>query len=336
MFPSLLAPLRQGSCFGGAEMAALDLLEGLVERQHRLWLIGVEGSFSAGATVQVAPATPAFVPGQRVSLDRWRFPEILAALPGDLDALHAHLNDPGALLALDTYARAHPSTRVISTLHLSAVFPATAEVVRSLLDAGSPVRFVAPSRFAADSYGRPGQIAVIENGVDLTKIPYFEAPEPDRHLAFAGRRAPEKGFEAAVEIARRAGRSLEVAALSPPETPPQPWVVERGRLERAEVPAFLGRAAITLIPSSIAEAHPLVALESLAAGTPVVGFAVGGLPEIVDESSGILVPPGEVEAAAQAVALAERLSRAACRARAEARFGRRSMIERYERLYRGA
>lgn len=82
-------------------------------------------------------------------------------------------------------------------------------------------------------------------------------------------------------------RKVEVAALSPPVGPSPPQVVERGRLPREEVPGFLGRAAATLLTSSIAEAHPLVAIGSLAAGTPVVGFAVGGLPEIVDEATGI-------------------------------------------------
>lgn len=332
ILPSLLAPVAAGRCFGGAEMAALDLTEALAALGHQLWLIGVAGSEARGAAVVRAPATPAFVPGEEVSLTLGAFPEILAGLPGGLDVIHAHLNDPGALLALDAYARAHPSVRVLSTLHLSAVFPSTTAVVRALLDGDSPVRFTAPSAFAANSY-RPAAIRVIPNGIDLSQIAFAERPEEDLHLAWAGRRTPEKGLAAAVEIARGAGRVLEVAALAPPDGPSPSWVVERGRLPRDRVPELLGRAAATLLTSSIAEAHPLVALESLAAGTPVVGFAVGGLPEIVDERTGILVAPGDVEAAIRAVHEIPRIDRRACRERAELCFDRRRSTQAYLEAY---
>ena len=332
ILPSLLAPVAAGRCFGGAEMAALDLTEALAALGHELWLIGVAGSEARGAAVLEAPPTPAFVPGEEVSLALEPFPQILAALPAGLDVIHAHLNDPGALLALDAYARAHPSVRVLSTLHLSAVFPSTTLVVRALLDGHSPVRFTAPSAFAASSY-RPSGIRVIPNGIELSQIAFAARPEDDLHLAWAGRRTPEKGLDAAVEIARGAGRVLEVAALSPPEAPSPSWVVERGRLARASVPAFLGRAAATLLTSSIAEAHPLVALESLAAGTPVVGFGVGGLPEIVDASTGILVAPGDIGAAIRAVSESARIDRRACRARAEQHFDRQRSTQAYLQAY---
>ncbi len=332
MLPSLLAPVAAGQCFGGAEMAALDLTEALAALGHELWLIGVKGSQARGARTLLAPPTPAFVPGEEVRLILEPFPEVLAALPAGLDVIHAHLNDPGALLSLDAYARAHPSVRVLSTLHLSAVFPSTTAVVQELLGRGSPVCFTAPSAFAAHSYGVEG-IRVIPNGIDLSRIAFHARPDPDLHLAWAGRRAPEKGLDAAIRIAHGAGSVLEVAALSPPVGPSPPQVVERGRLPREEVPGFLGRAAATLLTSSIAEAHPLVAIESLAAGTPVVGFAVGGLPEIVDEATGILVAPGDVEAAIRAVSQTSALDRRACRAKAERCFDRQRATQAYLQSY---
>jgi len=82
------------------------------------------------------------------------------------------------------------------------------------------------------------------------------------------------------------------------------------------------------------EAHPLVAIESLFAGTPVIGFDVGGLPEIVSADTGALVPPGDVGAAVAALDLV--FSPAACRARAEALFRHDAMVDAYERLYRSA
>lgn len=336
VFPSLIAPVVAGRTFGGAEVAALALAEGLATRGHDVTLIGVEGSGGRGLHVQLAEATPAFVPGQEVGEDPGPFPAALAAaLARGAEVIHAHFNDPGGLRALDRAARAHPEVRVVATLHLSAVFPATTRVVRALVDEGSPVRLVAPSLFAARSYGRGDAVAVVPNGVDAGSItPQLAAS--DGRLVWAGRRVPEKGLAEALAVARRAERVLHVAgpgggtALDRLE---RPGVVDHGRLSRAEVGALFARAAAVLVTSSIAEAHPLVAIEALLAGTPVVGFDVGGLGEIVDGDTGVLVAPGDVEGAARAVEVAVRLPRAGCRARAEARFAERRMLEAYEALY---
>lgn len=67
---------------------------------------------------------------------------------------------------------------------------------------------------------------------------------------------------------------------------------------------------------------------------PVAGFAVGALPEIVDDTCGRLVPAGDVDALAAAIPTVERLSRGAARRRAELRWSHRRMVDEYEALYR--
>jgi glycosyltransferase involved in cell wall biosynthesis len=74
-----------------------------------------------------------------------------------------------------------------------------------------------------------------------------------------------------------------------------------GTVPLADVPAFMARASVTVVPSR-QEAFGMVNIESLAVGTPVVATRVGGIPEIVrDGLDGLLVPPDDATALAAAI-----------------------------------
>lgn len=336
--PSFLAPVRADTCFGGAEVLALQLAEGLARRGHPVCLVGVEGSAGEGLEVFVAPPTPAFRPGDVVSSDPAPFRATLHGAARGADVLHLHLNDPGALVAAAELADARPALRVVSTLHLSAVFPATTEVVARLVDRGARITFTSPSESARRSYARDA-IVVVPNGVEPERVPFGAEPERGTAL-WAGRRVPEKGYADAQQIAARADRRLHVAGPPPdPGAPPlvgasRETVVDHGRLSRAALAARLAAVEVTLVPSTIAEAHPLIAIESLLAGTPVVGYAVGGLPEIVTDDVGRLVELGDVEAAVRAVGDVRALDRAQIHAHAVARFSAARMLDDFVRIYR--
>jgi glycosyltransferase involved in cell wall biosynthesis len=145
------------------------------------------------------------------------------------------------------------------------------------------------------------------------------------------------------------GVALDVAGRGPLEPALKSYARELG-LEHAV--RFLGfvtpvqraieEAAIVVVPS-LGEGFGMVALEAMERARPVIASAVGGLPEIVEEGgTGLVVPPGEADALAEAiVALAGDLERAAAmgaagRVRALAEFTPERSVRRIEELYAGA
>jgi sugar transferase (PEP-CTERM/EpsH1 system associated) len=110
---------------------------------------------------------------------------------------------------------------------------------------------------------------------------------------------------------------------------------------RSDIAALLHSFSVFALPS-LAEGTPVSLLEAMSCGLPVVASRVGGIPEVVDDGAqGLLVPVGDVEALAQALAryagdpeLRAAHGRAA-RARAQERFSMRAMLAAYGALYDG-
>ncbi|MFB3816404.1 MAG: glycosyltransferase family 4 protein [Candidatus Methylomirabilales bacterium] len=172
---------------------------------------------------------------------------------------------------------------------------------------------------------------------------YRPGPGTGGYLAFLGRVSQEKRVDRAVEIARRLGMPLRVAAkvdnadrryyeaLAPMlQHPLVEFVGEIGEMEKEE---FLGNAAALLFPIDWPEPFGLAMIEAMACGTPVIAFRGGSVPEVVDEGqSGFIVD--SVEAAVAAVERLPTLSRRTVRETFERRFTVSSMVEGYLAIYR--
>ncbi|HLS19539.1 MAG TPA: glycosyltransferase, partial [Paracoccaceae bacterium] len=97
---------------------------------------------------------------------------------------------------------------------------------------------------------------------------------------------------------------------------------------------LLAQAACVILPSKAPETSSLVAMEALAAGTPVVAYRAGALPEIIEHGrTGLLVEMGDVEGLARAMREAARIDPAICREVARERFSLDRMIDSYMAHY---
>jgi len=187
-----------------------------------------------------------------------------------------------AAAGIDTHRRLATWPRLVDTFVALSDFAR-----RRLLRANIPAdRLMLGGNFVMD----PG----------LREVP----PSRSRDVLFVGRISNEKGLHVLLDAWRRtatAGLRLLVIGDGPMrrelETRTPPGVLFLGRVPSAEVMARLREARAVVIPSVWYEGQPLVALEAIAAGTPLVVSDIGGLPEVLGGSdAGWLVPPGDAAA----------------------------------------
>jgi len=181
------------------------------------------------------------------------------------------------------------------------------------------------------------------------------------HLVVMGRVTPYKGQAVAARVAHRTGTDLVLAGPVGPHHRPEeldgpgsaednpdvrywreevePLVDGRrvrwvGTVAGEERDALVASARASLVPVDWEEPGGTAVVESLALGTPVVGFRRGCLPELVEHGrTGLLVEPGDEDALAAAAGDAVRLNPDDCRREAARRFTPSRMAERYLRLY---
>ena len=167
--------------------------------------------------------------------------------------------------------------------------------------------------------------------------------DPGKYLAFLGRIAPEKRPDLAIEIARRAGIPLKIAAkvdavdqeyfdnkIKPLfETADVEFV---GEIAEREKDDFLGNALALLFPVDWPEPFGLVMIEALACGTPVIARPCGSVPEVLSHGeTGFMA--SDVDGLVRAVQAITSISRQKCRAEFEARFTAGVMAANYEQIY---
>lgn len=226
----------------------------------------------------------------------------------------------------------------------------------------SRARFVAVSVFTARSWSHVVASRVIRNGVDVDQ---WQPGPGGPDLVWCGRIVPEKAPHLAILVARAAGRRIQLAGpLSDRayfDARVAPLLGEdaryAGHLDTAQLVALVGSSAAMLVTPVWDEPYGLVAAESLACGTPVLGFARGGLPEVVDDScarlvqcdasgdanpenadpenaaAGLAAEAAAVQAAAALVEDVVRLDRGAARERAVTACSLDTMVDDYLQMY---
>ena len=208
-------------------------------------------------------------------------------------------------------------------------------------------------RGVAENLGGGRRVEALTNGVDTAR---FRPPGHRREsgpptLVVPRRLVPKNGVEyfvrALPEIRRRVpgvrarlfgdGPEKERLEMLARELQVEESLEFAGARPHAEMPELLGSGDLAIFPS-LMEATSVAALEAMACELPVVATAVGGLPEIIDEEVGALVPPADPGALARAVAalLGDANLRgrgAAARARVAARWSNDRLVERHLEVY---
>ena len=318
--------------YGGTERVVSYLTETLVELGHEVTL------YASGDSVTRARLRP----GCRASLrldkqsidpvaDHVYVAERVFQDAEEFDIVHSHIDYVG----LPCWRRM--GTPHVTTLHGRLDIPNLHNLFREFRD--EPLVSISNDQRRPLSWAN--WQATVYHGLPANL--YTPREQPGKYLAFLGRISPEKRVDRAIEIAKRAGLPLKIAAKVDNkdreyfETSIKPrldpalveYIGEIGEAEKSE---FLGKALALLFPIDWPEPFGLVMIEAMACGTPVIAWSRGSVPEILDDGvTGLLA--NDIDEAVQAVAQIGRLSRTRCREVFEERFTAMRMAQEYVALY---
>ena len=250
----------------------------------------------------------------------------------DFDVIHFHID------YLHFAVSARQRVPQVTTLHGRLDLPELAHVYRHFRNM--------PLVSISDAQRKPiawaNWHATIFHG--LPEDLYHLESSPGKYLTFIGRISPEKRVDRAIEVAKRAGMPIRIAAKVDRvdreyfecEIKPlldHPLVEFIGEIGEHEKQELLGGAYALLFLIDWPEPFGLAMIEAMACGTPVVAFRHGSVPEIIEEGkSGFIV--GSTDEAVEAVGRVGSVDRAGCRAAFENQFTVASMARNYVSEYR--
>ncbi len=311
--------------YGPWEQVTGLLAEGLVAKGHDVTLFATLDSVTSAALDGVIPRPYSEDPHLDGRI--WEAMHVAHAFEraAEYDLVHNHLD--WLPLAFSAHCRAP----LITTIHGFSD--------RAILPAYQAARSAYVSISDADRVPELDYLATVHHGIDLDLLPFSPAGGDD--LVILGRIHPDKGTADAITIAARTGRRLLIAGpvaderyfrerVEPAVDGVQvSYLGSVGPSRRAEI---LGSAHALLHPIAFPEPFGLAVVEAMAAGTPVISYARGAMPEVVDEGRTGFLVEGPEEAAA-AVDRVVDLDRADIRRVAESRFSAARMVEDYVDVY---
>lgn len=358
----LVTPIAQ-PFVGGAQAMLAHLAQGLHNRGHAVTLFARQGSYVPAIPLEEIAVPESVVPAsfseptQARPTDTGFFDQAniflrlflqLRARQQEFDLVHAHAFDwpafsSGALLE---------AIPVLHTLHLPAVSPEIREALHILHTHPHAPTLITVSHACArtyDSYYEGGTSLfddIIYNGLDLNNIPFSANVLSNAPLLFAGRISPEKGVEAAIDIAERSGRQLHIVGgiydtsyyetrIAPRIQDSHGHITYLGQLSQAHLWRVMSQSSGLLFPIAWGEPFGLVPVEAMATGTPVIAYRRGAVQEIIRHGeTGFLVEPGNISQAASLISALPDISRNQCRVHVEQHFSLDRMLDAYEHVYR--
>lgn len=331
-----VAPLYESvppRCYGGTERVVFYLTRELVRLGHTVTLYASGDSRTNARLRPMVPESLRLNPaaGDPLALHRQMI-ETVAREADQFDVIHFHVEQLHLPVAR-TLRTAH-----VATLHGRLDAEATARDFRGHEDL--------PVVSISDAQRRPlpqlNWQATVHHGLSADEYPF--RVDADEYLLFVGRVSPEKGLDRAIEIAKRSGRRLLIAAKV--DTPDReyfdtviqprlahPLIEFLGEVDQPTKCELMARAYALVFPIDWPEPFGLVMIEALAGATPVIAFPRGSVPEVLrDGETGFLVQ--DIDEAVASVPRVAALDRRRCRADFEARFSAARMAQDYLGVYR--
>ena len=315
--------------YGGIEQAVDCEARGLMAAGHEVLLFATGDSTCPVPTEWVLERSE----GNRIGFSVPELRHVLAAYEAvaGCEIIHDHS------MIGPVYASALVDVPVVTTIHGPLNLELT-DIYRRIADR---VPLIAISHAQLKAHADLPVAGVIHHGVDVADFP-VGGGEGD-YCMYLGRMVAEKGAHRAVVAAREAGMPILLAGKMR-----EPWETEYFATEiepllgddvqyLGEVPyeeklKLLGGAKATLFPIRWNEPFGLVMLESLACGTPVLGFPEGAAPEVVDDGRTGYLCTDTSDMAARLRTIDE-IDRAECRADVEVRFSTERMAREHAELF---
>jgi glycosyltransferase involved in cell wall biosynthesis len=337
-----IAPLFESvppKLYGGTERVVSYLTEEFVRQGHDVTL------FASGDSITAANLHPICSRALRLEgrnvidpiAHHVRMIELVARHAHEFDVLHFHID------YLHFPVTRRQGVAAVTTMHGRLDIPDVIPLYREF----SEMNLVSISNAQRTPMEWANWVATVYHGVPDSLYKLHD--KPGRYLAFLGRISPEKRVDRAIEIARRVGMPIKIAAKVDAvdreyfdaeirkllDRPLVEYIGEIGEHEKSE---FLGNAYALLFPINWPEPFGLVMIEAMACGTPVIAYRNGSVPEVLEDGlTGYIVD--NLDDAARAVLRIGSFDRRVCRSIFEERFSSRRMcmdyIEVYKRLRDG-
>jgi len=311
--------------YGAWETVVSNLTEGLVSRGYDVTLFATADSRTSAKLEAVVPRP--YSEDDTLDPKVWELLHISHAMEcaAEFDLVHNSYD----YMPL-TYSRL-VSTPMITTVHGFSL-----DQFRLAYRKYRETSFVSISDADRDPY--LPYVATVYNGIQLQDFTFNSTP--DDYLVFIGRIHPDKGVHLAVDVARRTGRRLIIAGIIQDQeyfdeqiAPALSDDVEFvGPVDPVQRDQLFRQASASLHLTTIPERFGLAMAESMATGTPVIGFDRGSVREVVkDAETGFVVQT--MDQAVEAVDRVTAIDRQACRRRVERLFSVDAMVDGYIRAY---
>ena len=319
--------------YGGIELVVDQLARGMQDAGHEVLLYTTGDSTCPVPKQWVLPLAE----GQRIGMAVPELRHVLHAYEAvrECDVVHDH-TVMGPL-----HSANYPDLPVATTIH----GPFNDELTDLYRATSGRVPLIAISHAQHRAAPDLPVARVIHHGVEAAQFPFGDGAGDAEgpYVLFLGRMADDKGCHRAIEVARRAGfRILMAAKMREPwemqyfadkvEPLLGPDAVYLGEVSHERKLELLAGASALLFPIRWNEPFGMVMIEAMACGTPVLAFPEGAAPEVVtDGTTGFLC--ADEDAMVDALGRIDQLERQDCRLAVEGYFSTRRMVAEHVQLF---